>query len=182
MNRYPKISVVTPSFNQGRFIEDCIKSVLDQNYPNFEHIIVDNCSTDGTLEVLKKYPHLKWIFETDKGQSDAINKGFRRSTGDIVAWLNSDDFYCENVFWKIVEIFLKNPQVFWIYGNSYFVDEKGKKITYKRALPFNIFILTAAPKISVPVREIPRISCIIINGQYVRRCTQCYLWGAIQIT
>ncbi len=94
----PKISIVTVSFNQGEFIRQNIESVLAQRYPNFEHIIVDGGSTDSTLEVLRSYPHLLWTSEPDRGQSDALNKGFSRATGDIVVWLNSDDWLADGVF------------------------------------------------------------------------------------
>ena len=94
----PKISVVTVSFNQGEFIKKNIDSILAQNYPNFEHIVVDGGSTDSTLEVLRSYPHLAWTSEPDRGQSDALNKGFARATGEIIVWLNSDDWLAENVF------------------------------------------------------------------------------------
>ena len=94
----PKISIVTPSYNSAKFIEDCIQSVLKQNYPNFEHIVIDGGSTDGTVEILKQYPHLKWISEPDEGQSDALNKGFKMAEGDILGWLNADDVYLKNVF------------------------------------------------------------------------------------
>jgi len=94
----PSISIVTPSLNQGRYIEQTIQSVLLQNYPNFEHIVIDGGSTDGTVEILKKYPHLKWISEKDSGQSEALNKGLKMATGDIIAWINSDDWYAEGAF------------------------------------------------------------------------------------
>ena len=83
---------------EGNYIEDAIQSVLKQNYKNFEHIIIDGNSTDNTIEILKKYKHLKWISEKDEGQSDALNKGFKRCTGDIIGWLNSDDYYLEDTF------------------------------------------------------------------------------------
>ena len=101
-----KISIITVSFNQGQYIEDNIKSVLDQNYPDFEHIIIDACSTDNTLSILKQYPHLIWTSEPDKGQSDGLNKGFKKATGDIIVWLNSDDMMCEGAFQTINDFFI----------------------------------------------------------------------------
>jgi hypothetical protein len=103
MQDLPKISVVTVSFNQGEFIRKNIESVLAQNYPNFEHIVVDGGSTDATLEILRSYPHLKWTSAPDRGQSDALNQGFGRATGDIIAWLNSDDWYAEGLFFDLAE-------------------------------------------------------------------------------
>jgi glycosyltransferase involved in cell wall biosynthesis len=94
----PKISVITVSFNQGEFIRQNIESVLSQRYANFEHIIVDGGSTDSTLDVLREYPHLSWTSGPDRGQSDALNKGFARATGEIIVWLNSDDWLAEGVF------------------------------------------------------------------------------------
>lgn len=133
----PKISVVTPSYNQGKYIEDAIKSVLSQNYPGFEHIIVDNCSTDETLEILKKYPHLRWISEPDKGQSHALNKGFKMATGDIIGWLNADDYYLPNTFLKIVKPFHDHQDIDIVYGNWNFVDAEGNIIKRFQSLPFS---------------------------------------------
>jgi len=129
-----KISIVTPSLNQGKYIEDCIQSVLNQNYPNFEHIIIDGGSNDGTIDILKKYPHLKWISEPDEGQSDAINKGFKLANGDIIAWLNSDDVYCRNVFSKINNYFTNNKKSMWVCGNVLFTDRNLN--IYSRKKPF----------------------------------------------
>ena len=142
-NQYPKISIVTPSYNQGQFIEDAIQSVLIQNYPNLEHIIVDNCSTDGTIDTLKKYPHLIWISEPDKGQSDAVNKGFFMATGDIVAYLNSDDQYCPGVFLTVADYFLEHPECKWLCGNVIFTDSKGSVFAKKKPL-YSPFILRFA--------------------------------------
>jgi len=139
-NSITRISIVTPSYNSEKYIEDCIKSVLDQNYPNFEHIIIDGGSTDGTIEILKKYPHLKWISEPDEGQSDALNKGFKMASGDIIGWLNSDDFYHKNIFYDVILSF--NDKIDAIYGNYYFVDKEGKLIKKMYEMGINIGILT----------------------------------------
>jgi glycosyltransferase involved in cell wall biosynthesis len=103
----PKISIITPSYNQGHFIEETITSVLDQGYPNLEYIIMDGGSKDNTVEVIKKYEkHITyWVSERDKGQSDAINKGFARATGDVINWLNSDDYYAKGTLQKVGEVF-----------------------------------------------------------------------------
>lgn len=106
----PKISIITPSYNQGEFIEETILSVIGQNYPNLEYIIIDGGSTDRTVEVIKKYEKYLtyWVSEKDKGQSHAINKGFDRATGDILGWLNSDDLYLPGTFSSISELMKEN--------------------------------------------------------------------------
>ena len=99
-SEYPRISIVTPSYNQGQFIEETIRSVLLQGYPNLEYIIIDGGSTDKTVEIINKYEKYiaYWVSESDKGQTDAINKGFAKATGNLVGWQNSDDFYYANAF------------------------------------------------------------------------------------
>ncbi|BDQ04193.1 MAG: hypothetical protein KatS3mg037_2768 [Ignavibacterium sp.] len=119
-----KISVVTPSFNQGRFIEQTILSVLEQDYSNFEHIIMDGGSEDNTIDILKKYKHLKWISEKDSGQTSAINKGVALATGEICTWLNSDDYFEKNIFSLIVEFFEQNPSCDLLYGDITYVDQE----------------------------------------------------------
>jgi glycosyltransferase involved in cell wall biosynthesis len=113
-----KISILTPSYNSGKYIERAILSVLLQGYNDFEHIITDGGSTDNTQNILKKYPHLKWVSEKDRGQSDAMNKAFAMSSGDIIGFLNADDEYEPGAFNHVAEIFnVKNPDV--IVGNLY---------------------------------------------------------------
>jgi glycosyltransferase involved in cell wall biosynthesis len=125
----PKISVITPSYNQGRFIEETILSVIHQNYPNVEHIIIDGGSTDQTKEVLEKYrSQLAYIVsEPDKGQSDAVNKGFAKATGEIICWINSDDYYAPGAFNTLVKAF-EDPNVNCVAGYSILFEEGGTEI------------------------------------------------------
>ncbi|MEO5357291.1 MAG: glycosyltransferase [Nitrospirae bacterium YQR-1] len=118
-----KFSVITVSFNQGKYIEETIVSVLTQNYPDFEHIIIDGGSTDNTLEILKSYPHLIWVSEPDNGQADALNKGFAMADGDVIAWINSDDYHYPGAFQKVAQAFRDNPEAGVIYGNCLYYFE-----------------------------------------------------------
>ena len=134
MKYYPKISIVTPSFNQGQFIEQTICSVLDQSYPNLEYIIIDGGSTDETCEIIKKYEkYLTYcVSEPDKGQTDGINKGFRKTTGVWFNWLNSDDFYEPGVFKTIAKLHNQNENIKVIAGLEYgfFQNNPEHKIKY----------------------------------------------------
>jgi glycosyltransferase involved in cell wall biosynthesis len=125
------ISILTPSFNQGAYLERNILSVLNQNYPSFEHIVIDGGSTDNSLDILKKYPHLKWVSEKDKGQADALNKGLEMATGEIIGWINSDDFYEANIFNAVAKEF-EDADMQWIIGNlTVFYEESSHKIPIK---------------------------------------------------
>ncbi|MBI1912011.1 MAG: glycosyltransferase [Deltaproteobacteria bacterium] len=128
-SKKPLVTIITPSFNQGRFIEETILSVLNQDYSNIEYLVIDGGSKDNTLEILKKYEgRLKWISEPDKGQADAINKGFRIAKGEIVAWMNSDDTYLPFAVSRAVECFNANPELMMVYGDGYEIDEQSKVI------------------------------------------------------
>jgi glycosyltransferase involved in cell wall biosynthesis len=119
----PLISIITPSFNRAALIADAVESVLAQDYPNFEQIIVDGASTDGTLDVLKKYPHLRIVSEPDRGMYDAINKGIALARGEILAWLNTDDIYPPGAFAAVAEAFAAHPDALAISGAAEtFVD------------------------------------------------------------
>lgn len=126
----PLISIITPSLNQGAYIEDNIKSVLNQNYPNLEHIIIDGCSTDGTIDILKKYDHLVWVSEKDGGQSEAINKGFKKANGEIIGWLNSDDCYEPGAFFTVVKELNRARGRYIVSGDCSVIDDEGNTIGY----------------------------------------------------
>jgi len=130
LNHHPKISIVTPSFNQGQFLEECIDSILSQNYPNLEYIIMDGGSTDGSVEIIKKYEKYLtyWQSKPDGGQYAAIDQGFKRTSGEIMAWLNSDDKYHPNSLFNVVHIFGKYPDVEWITGRPTSWNEDGQLI------------------------------------------------------
>ncbi len=122
------VSIITPSFNQAAYLEQTILSVLDQDHPYIEYIVIDGASTDTSVDVIKKYENrlAYWVSEKDNGQADAINKGFAHATGDIIAWLNSDDYYLAGTISSVVKIFDQNPRVSIVYGNMLAVDEHGK--------------------------------------------------------
>ena len=125
----PLVTVVTPSFNQGRYIGDTLDSVLSQDYPNLEYWVIDGGSSDETQDVLKSYGHrLNWVSERDQGQADAVNKGFRKAKGEIFGWLNSDDTYWPGTIRKVVQFFQANPDISMVYGEAYNVDAQGKII------------------------------------------------------
>jgi len=124
----PLVSIITPSFNQVRFLEQTIQSVLGQDYPHLEYLLVDGASTDGSVEVIKKYADrfAWWVSEPDTGQAEAINKGLRRAKGEIVAWLNSDDIYLPGAIGKAVAVFEQNPGVGLVFGDVLAIDADGQ--------------------------------------------------------
>ena len=128
---YPKISIITPSFNSGNYLEATLLSVLEQDYPNLEFILVDGGSTDESVAIIEKYADKLsyWISEPDSGMYDAINKGFEKSTGEIMAWLNSDDMYLPWTFAAVADIFSSHPQIEWLTSLfSLWWDEGGQGI------------------------------------------------------
>jgi glycosyltransferase involved in cell wall biosynthesis len=128
MQTLPKLSIVTPSFNSIHTIRETIESVRSQDYPNLEHIVVDGGSTDGTLEVIKSYAHLKWVSEKDEGHYHAMNKGIQMATGEAVAILNADDCYCEGILAKIGASLAAHPEWDGVFGDIIFVDDHGHEI------------------------------------------------------
>jgi glycosyltransferase involved in cell wall biosynthesis len=127
----PRISVITPSYNQGRFLGDCIASVVRQSYPDLEYIIIDGGSTDDSVSIIQHHQDqiMFWVSEPDEGQSDAINKGLRKATGDIVAWLNADDYYLPGAFATVAGAYQAHPEASFYFGDGLRVDESGKPIS-----------------------------------------------------
>ncbi len=136
---YPKISIITPSYNQGQFLEETMLSVLNQNYPNLEYIVIDGGSTDNSVEIIKKYEkRLKyWVSEKDGGQTDAINKGLRRSNGEIIGWLNSDDTYVPGAFFHVAKAFSAHRECVLVHGNRILIDAQSRVIGWTVLPPFN---------------------------------------------
>jgi glycosyltransferase involved in cell wall biosynthesis len=126
----PLVSIITPSFNQAQYLEETIRSVLEQDYPRIEYIIMDGGSTDGSVDIIKKHEARIqfWVSEQDQGQTDAINKGFNRASGDILAWLNSDDTYNPKAVGEAVKFLMDNPDVAMVYADCNFIDERGRVI------------------------------------------------------
>jgi len=125
----PRITIITPSFNHARFLSQCIDSALDQRYPNLQYLVMDGGSTDGTLEILRRYrERLVWKSERDRGQAHAVNKGLRLADGEIIGWLNSDDYYLPGCLARVRECFAAHPNTAMVYGRALMVDEHGDTI------------------------------------------------------
>ncbi|RLF26835.1 MAG: glycosyltransferase, partial [Thermoplasmata archaeon] len=131
---WPRITIVTPSYNQGRFLEETILSVINQDYPNLEYFIIDGGSNDNSVDIIKKYEDKIdwWVSEPDEGQSDAINKGFSKATGDFLTWVNSDDILLPGALDTVCKVVKENPSVQWIAGNTVWIDADGKIIRCSR--------------------------------------------------
>jgi glycosyltransferase involved in cell wall biosynthesis len=150
LSAQPRVSIVTPSFNQGQFLEESIRSVLEQDYPDIEYIIVDGGSTDHSVEIIQKYQSQLtwWVSEKDKGHADALNKGFSHASGEILAWLNSDDIYFPNAVSEAVSVLKANPLVGMVYGDAEFIDDSGfstgqfgsKQTNYRQMLRGSVHI------------------------------------------
>jgi glycosyltransferase involved in cell wall biosynthesis len=136
------VSVVTPSFNMARYLPETIESVLNQDYPDIEYIVMDGGSTDTTVEILERYKdRLRYFVEKDKGPSDAIERGFQKASGEIFAWLNADDTYLPGAVRIAVDYLLAHPDVDVVYGDGYWVDENGALIRPYPTLPFDPKVL-----------------------------------------
>ncbi len=134
------VSIITPSFNQSRFLEQTIRSVLEQDYPAIEYFVIDGGSTDASIEIIQHFANrlTGWVSEKDRGQADAINKGFKAAGGEIIAWLNSDDFYQPGTIQTAVQTFEKHPEAGLIYGNVLSVDENSQPFNVQTFKPYTL--------------------------------------------
>lgn len=130
-----KFSIITPSYNQGKFLPDCIESVIAQTGVAFEHIVIDACSTDETLDVLKSHPHIHWVSEKDAGMSDGINKGFLKANGDWLMWLNCDDYLLPGALEKVSTFIAAHPDADVVHGDCVYVNEDKSPIRRKLDTP-----------------------------------------------
>lgn len=139
---YPKISIVIPSYNQGRFIEDTLLSVINQAYPNLEILVIDGGSNDNSVDIIRKHAsHISyWVSEPDGGQTKGLIKGFNRATGDIWCWLNSDDLHTPHTLFEVADSFREYPKVDAIFGDTIWIDERGTPLRAQREIPFNRFL------------------------------------------
>ena len=154
----PLVTIVTPSYNQGLFLEATIQSVLHQDYPAIEYLVVDGGSSDNSVEIIKKYSNriYWWVSEKDAGQSDAINKGLRRARGEIVGWLNSDDTYEPGAVSAAVEIFRSNPTAGLVYGDARSIDAQGRQFNLMRARQYDLLDLLSFEIICQPASFMSR--------------------------
>jgi glycosyltransferase involved in cell wall biosynthesis len=143
--QFPNVAVITPSYNQARFLRQTIESVIHQDYPHIEYLIFDGGSTDGSVEIIRQYADrlAYWVSERDNGQADAINRGWQRSRGDILAWINSDDTYEPGAISAVVEVFRRHPEVDMVTGDCQVIDETGRVLHSLPSGAFDIHALLA---------------------------------------
>ncbi len=152
MPAFPLVSIVTPSYNQGRFLEATIRSVLEQVYPAIEYILVDGGSTDASVEIIQRYADCLawWVSEKDGGQAEALNKGLRRAQGEIIGWLNSDDIYLPGALASVLAAFEAHPEAGLVYGDALSIDAQGKPFNHMRSRPHTLLDLLSFSIISQP--------------------------------
>lgn len=175
----PTVTVVTPSYNQGRFIRETIDSVLSQDYPAIEYMVIDGGSMDDTVSILKSYgSRVSWISELDRGQSEAINKGWKRATGEILAWLNSDDIYLPGAISTAVAYFRSHPDVALVYGDGFHISEEGQALGRFPSEPFSKDRLKETCFIAQPATFVRRsvIEEVGFVEESLRYCMDYDLW------
>lgn len=174
MDSWPRVTIVTPSFNQAAFLERTLRSVLEQDYPNLEYIVIDGGSTDGSLEIIQRYADRLtfWSSKPDAGQADGINKGLRRATGEFAAWLNSDDTYQPGAIREAVEALKTDPELGMVYGNVESVDEHGHTIHIQRFEQYSLqdlmqFSIIGQPSVFMRRSVLERAGYLDLNYHYL---------------
>ena len=152
MHNMPKVSIVTPSYNQAAFIGETIRSILDQDYDEIEYIVIDGNSTDGSQEIIRQHESrlAYWVSEQDSGQSEAINKGFARASGDILTWICSDDTLLPGAVSTIVDLFRKHPDAGLIYGDAWLTNTQSERLTLGLGKPYSLTSLITHPTVPQP--------------------------------
>ncbi len=141
--KWPKISVIVPSFNQGQFLERTLRSIVQQQYPNLELIVIDGGSTDNSVEIIRKYENFidYWVSEVDGSQTQGLIKGFNQATGDILCWLNSDDLYEKDTLFEVGSYFRSHPDADALYGGTTYIDENDRVMFVRKEFSFNDYML-----------------------------------------
>ena len=165
MSDFPLVSIVTPSYNQARFLEATLRSVLEQDYPSIEYLVVDGASSDGSVDILRRYADRLtwWVSEADSGQAEAVNKGFRRARGEIVGWLNSDDVYLPGAVSAAVAAFRSAPETAVVYGNALSIDAEGRPFNVMRARQYSLTDLLAFNIICQPAAFVRRSALELVG-------------------
>ncbi|MBJ6727032.1 glycosyltransferase family 2 protein [Geomesophilobacter sediminis] len=147
-----KLTVITPVYNGERFIRQCLDNVIAQDCPGVEHLVLDGCSKDGTVAILEeyatRYPHLRWISEPDQGQSDAMNKGIRLAAGEVISFLNVDDFYESGALRRVVELFRTLPEPSLLVGNCKVIDDDGALLFINKPARLKLAELLVGPEVN----------------------------------
>ena len=171
--QYPKISVVIPSYNKAKYISGTLESIVRQKYPDIEVIIQDPGSTDASLEIIKKFTHIypkifKLYTEKDRGQLDAINKGLKKATGDILTYINADDIYENNCFKYISETYIKYPKALWFAGRGKVIDDRGSEIAKPITIYKNLLLLLNSYNLLLMVNYIMQPSVFLTRSAYIK--------------
>lgn len=172
-NARPSLAVITPSYNQGQYIERTINSVLEQDSGEVDYVVFDGGSTDDTIDVLKRYENrLRWVSEPDRGQTDAVNKGLAATDSEIIGWLNSDDVYYPGAFAAVLDVFARRPEVDVVYGESHYIDSDDQVIRPFDALDWDFERLKSLCYICQPAtffrrRVVEQFGSLDVNLQYI---------------
>jgi glycosyltransferase involved in cell wall biosynthesis len=168
----PKVSIIIPSYNKGKYIKETLQSIVDQNYSNLEVIVQDGGSTDGSVNVIKsyseKYDFFKWESKKDKGQVDAINKGLKKATGDLLTYINADDVYEKNALISVVRVYIKHPKALWFAGRGKVIDKSGKEIAKLITIYKNFLLKYNSYNLLLTINYLMQPSVFLTQKAYIK--------------